>query len=726
MIEKCEVNLGHADMVIETGRMARQAHGSVTVQYGGTMVLATVCSSDPREGINFFPLTVDYREKQYAAGKIPGNFFRREARPSEKEILTCRLIDRPVRPLFPKGYKDEVQIMLAVISADKENDPAIPAMNGAMAALLLSDLPFTTPLAAVRVGRMDGKFVVNPTLDDLETSELDLIIAGSADGIVMVEGGATGVPEDVVVDALAFGHDHVKTIIGSMEGLAQRAGKTKVDVEPPAEPECAADVRAMAESELKNRVLRIADKHERQDATSELCDKIQAELAERYPDAENNIKSVFHECESAVMRRITTEEKRRVDGRALDEVRPITIEVGLLPNAHGSALFTRGETQALVAVTLGTSRDEQRLDELQSEPFKKFKSFMLHYNFPSFSVGEVRPNRGPGRREIGHGALAERALRPLMPEKEDFPYTVRIVSDIMESNGSSSMASVCGGSLSMMDGGVPISKPVAGIAMGLIKEDGKTSILTDILGLEDHLGDMDFKVTGTDEGITALQMDIKIGGVTKELLTEALAQAREGRLHILNEMNKTIAEHRPDLSPFAPRIVQMTISKEKIRDLIGPGGKVIRGICADTGAEINVDDDGSVSVSSSDAASLEAARKMVEDVTAEAEVGKIYDGKVQRVVDFGAFVEILPGKDGLVRIGELADYHVNRVEDIVKEGDAIKVKCIEIDNMNRINLSKIEAERDLGLAPPKKEGDRRRRSKRGGGKSRGGRGGRRR
>jgi len=707
-VERIDVNVGHTDLVFEMGRMARQAHGSVTVQYGGTMILATaVASSKPREGLNFFPLTVDYREKQYAAGKIPGNFFRREGRPSEKEILTCRLIDRPIRPLFPKGYKNEVQVMITVLSADDENDPDILALNGATAALLISDLPFTTPLAAVRVGRVDGRFVANPTLTDLETSDLDLVIAGSADSIVMVEGGGREVGEDVVLDALEFGHRELQPVVETIKTLAERCGKVKVEVEPPAEPECAGDVRTMAEARLRDSVLRIADKREREDAAAELLDRIQSELAERYPEMETEIEEVFHQCEAEVMRRMILDEKRRVDGRALDEIRPISCEVGILPQTHGSALFTRGETQAIVAITLGTSRDEQRLDELQSESFKTFKNFMLHYNFPPFSVGEVRPIRGPGRREIGHGALAERALRPIIPDKETFPYTTRIVSDILESNGSSSMATVCGGSLALMDGGVPVPSAMAGIAMGLVKEDDRVAVLSDILGIEDHLGDMDFKVAGTAKGITALQMDIKIGGVTYDILRQALAQAHEGRKHILARMNDALSVPRSELSPYAPRIVQITIPVDKIRDLIGPGGRVIRGICAKTEAEIDVDDDGKVSISASDDKSLGEALRMVQDVVAEPEIGKIYDGVVQRITDFGAFVEILPGKDGLVRIGQLADYHVNRVEDILKEGDTVKVKCIEIDSMNRINLSKVQADRELGLIPPRKDRDRR-------------------
>jgi len=705
MTERIATRVGHADLVFETGRMARQAHGAVTVQYGGTMVLATVVAApEQREGIGFFPLTVDYREKTYAAGKIPGNFFRREGRPSEKEVLTCRLIDRPIRPLFPDGYRNEVQVMITVLSADDENDPAMLAINGSTAALLISDLPFTTPLAAVRVGRIDGQFIVNPTLSDLEQSDLDLVIAGSDDGIVMVEGGAGEVPEEVVVDALAFGHSQLQPIIEAIKSLAERCGRPKIEVEPPAEPECAADVRAIAETELKDNILRIAGKHERQAAADALLARIQEELAERYPEMETDIKEVFRQCESEAVRRMILDEKRRADGRALDEIRPITCEVGLLPRAHGSALFTRGETQAIVAVTLGTSRDEQRLDELQSESFKTFKHFMLHYNFPPFSVGEVRPIRGPGRREIGHGALAERALRSVIPDKESFPYTTRVVSDILESNGSSSMATICGGSLALMDGGVPLRSPVAGVAMGLVKENGHVEILSDILGLEDHVGDMDFKVAGTANGITALQMDIKVGGVTQEIMQRALTQAHAGRMHILDRMNEALSEPRANLSPYAPRIVQLTISVEKIRELIGPGGRVIRGICAQTGAEIDVDDEGKVSISAPDDESLQSATKMVEDVVAEAEIGKIYEGTVTRLMNFGAFVEILPGKDGLVPIGQLADYHVNRVEDIVKEGDVIKVKCVEIDDMNRINLSKVEADRDLGLIPPRREG----------------------
>ncbi len=687
--------------------MARQAHGAVTVQYGGTMILATVVAAEPREGIGFFPLTVEYREKMYAAGKIPGSFFRREGRPSEKEILTCRMIDRPIRPLFPKGYTNEVQVVITVLSADDENDPAALAMNGAMAALLLSDLPFTTPLAAVRVGRVAGRFVVNPTLSDLASSDLDLMLAGSADSIVMVEGGAEEVSEEVILDALAFGHRELQPIISTIKDFADRCGKPKAEVQPPAEPECYAAVRSRAEPELRDRVLRIADKHERQQACAALLERIQTELAEAYPDMEAAIGEVFHQCESDVMRRMVLDERRRADGRRPDEIRPITCEVGLLPHVHGSALFTRGETQAMVAATLGTSRDEQRLDELQGED-DQFKSFMLHYNFPPFSVGEVRPFRGPGRREIGHGALAERALRPVIPQEEVFPYTIRIVSDILESNGSSSMATVCGGSLAMMDGGIPISAAVAGIAMGLIIEDNRVEILSDIIGLEDHVGDMDFKVAGTAAGITALQMDIKVGGVTHEILSRALAQAHDGRMFILDRMNETLGTPRPELSPYAPRISQMTIDVEKIRELIGPGGRVIRGICSETSAEIDVQEDGTVNIWASTDEALQKAVKMVEDVVAEVEIGKIYEGPVTRLMNFGAFVEVLPGKEGLVPIRELADYFVDRVEDVVKEGDVIKVKCVEIDDMNRINLSKVAADRELGIVPPRPKGDSRR------------------
>jgi len=715
MVERVEVNVGHADMVFETGLMARQAHGSVTVKYGGTMVLAAVVAArEPREGIGFFPLTVEYREKTYAAGKIPGSFFRREGRPSEKEILTCRMIDRPIRPLFPKAYKNEVQVIITVLSADDQNDPGVLAMNGAMAALLISDLPFTASLAGVRVGRVDGQFIANPTLSDLAESDLDLMLAGSADGIVMVEGGANEVSEDVLLDALEFGHSQLQPILDTIRQLADRCGKEKLVVEPLAEPECTADVRAKAETDLKDRVLRIADKHERQDAAAELLDRIQTELAEQYPEMESDISEVFHQCESDVMRGIILDEQRRVDGRAPNEIRQITCNLGILPNVHGSALFTRGETQALVAATLGTSRDEQRLDMLQGED-NSFKSFMLHYNFPSYSVGEVRPFRGPGRREIGHGALAERALRPIIPQGPTFPYTIRIVSEILESNGSSSMATICGGSLALMDGAVPIPAAVAGIAMGLIKEDDRVAVLSDILGLEDHLGDMDFKVAGTAAGITALQMDIKVSNLSQDILRQALTQAHEGRMHILNCMNEALAEPRSELSPHAPRISQLSINPDKIRDLIGPGGRVIRGICSTTGAEIDVDDEGTVKIWAATDESLQAALKMVGDVTAEAEIGKIYEGTVTRIMNFGAFVEILPGKDGLVPIGELADHHVRSVEDVVKEGDVIKVKCYEIDDMNRINLSKVEAERDLGILPPAKEGEERRPSRRDGG-----------
>ncbi len=696
MIEQVSATIGERELCLETGRMAKQAHGSVMVSYGGTVVLATAVEGPIREGIGFFPLTIEYREKTYAAGRIPGNFFRREGRPSEKEVLTARLVDRPLRPLFPDGYRNEVQVVATVLSADQENDPDILALVGGSAALMLSGIPFYKPVGAVRVGWVDGHFTLNPTFAELESSGLDLVVAGTQKDVVMVEGSANELSETVMVDAIEFGHRALQRSIELQTELMQRIGVEKIRFEAPApDDSLAAEVERLAE-QGSSLMFSVEKKQERQKAREELLTAIQTQLAPNYEGRESEIESLFEEYERRKVRDMILKERRRVDGRGLDDVREITCEVGLLPRAHGSALFTRGETQALVATTLGTARDEQKLDELQGE---SFRNFIMHYNFPPYSVGEVKPFRGPGRREIGHGALSERALRDMMPDGEHFPYTVRIVSDILESNGSSSMATVCGGSLALMDAGVPIKAAVGGIAMGLVQQEGDVAILTDITGLEDHLGDMDFKVTGTTEGITAFQMDVKTEGISRDTFARALEQARKARLFILDKMNAAIATPRTEISRYAPRIFQITIPVEKIGGVIGPGGKVIREMTAKTGASIDIEDDGTVTVASVDVEGAEKALEMINQIIAEVEVGKIYKGRVTRLMNFGAFVEVLPGKEGLVHISALAPHHVKSVEDVVKVGDEIQVKCVEIDNQNRVNLSKVAAERELGLIP---------------------------
>jgi len=696
MIERVSATIGERELCLETGRMAKQAHGSVMVSYGGTVVLATAVEGPIREGIGFFPLTIEYREKTYAAGRIPGNFFRREGRPSEKEVLTARLVDRPLRPLFADGYKNEVQVVATVLSADQENDPDILALVGGSAALMLSGIPFYKPVGAVRVGWVDGNFTLNPTFAELESSGLDLVVAGTEKDVVMVEGSAKELSEAVMVDAIEFGHRALQRSIELQMDLIQRIGVEKIRFEAPARDEAlAAEVERLAEQGM-NQTFSLEKKQDRQKVRKELLTEIQTQLATNYEDRESEIEDLFEEYERRIVRDMILKEGRRADGRSCDDVREITCEVGLLPRAHGSALFTRGETQALVATTLGTARDEQKLDQLQGE---SFRNFIMHYNFPPYSVGEVKPFRGPGRREIGHGALTERALRGMMPAGEDFPYTVRIVSDILESNGSSSMATVCGGSLALMDAGVPIKTAVGGIAMGLVQEDGEVAILTDITGLEDHLGDMDFKVTGTAEGITAFQMDVKAEGISRETFARALEQARVARLFILDKMNAAIAGPREEISRYAPRIFQITIPVEKIGGVIGPGGKVIRDMTAKTGASIDIEDDGTVTVASVDVEGAEKALEMINQIIADVEVGKIYKGRVTRLMNFGAFVEVLPGKEGLVHISALAPHHVKSVGDVVKVGDEIQVKCVEIDDQNRVNLSKVAAERELGLIP---------------------------
>jgi len=688
-MKKIELEFHGRQLSIESGRLAKQAGGAALVQYGETVVLVTATSArEAREGIDFFPLTVDYQEKTFAAGKIPGGFFKREGRLGAHEVLTSRLIDRPLRPLFPAGFKCETQIVATLLSYDKENDGDVLALIGASAALEISDIPFDGPIAGVRVGRIDGKLVINPTLSQLAESDLQLILAGSRDAIVMVEGGANVVPEDVVLDALYLGHEAMGPIFDMQAELRKAVGKPKRPVTAPVVDDAlVARVREAAKTKLVA-AQATSGKFERGDAVRAVRGEVLEALAADFPDREREIKNAFEDYNALVLRQTIVSEKKRIDGRGLTDIRPINCEVQLLPRVHGSAVFTRGETQALVAATLGTSSDEQKIDALGGEYYKRF---MLHYNFPPYSVGETKFLRGPSRREIGHGNLAERAVTAILPDQADFPYTIRLVSEVLESNGSSSMATVCGSILALMDAGVPIKAPVAGIAMGLIREGDDVRVLSDILGDEDHLGDMDFKVAGTAEGVTAVQMDIKIGGVTREIMRDALYQAREGRLHILECMGQALPQARPDMSAHAPRITTLKISVDRIRDVIGPGGKVIRAITADTGAKVDVQDDGTIFVASSDGESMQKAIDWIQSVTAEAEVGKIYKGVVKKVMDFGAFVEILPGTDGLVHISQLAPERVEKVRDVLSEGDEVMVKVLEVDRSGKIRLSRKEA-----------------------------------
>ncbi len=683
---KVEFELGGRTMIIESGKVAKQANGAVTVRYGDSMVVSTVCAqTEPRLGFDFFPLTVEYREKSYAAGKIPGGFFKREGRPSEKEILSARIIDRPIRPLFPKDFRGETQCINFIISHDQENDTDILALVGTGAALAISDVPTEKVVSGVRVGRIDGQFVINPTIQQTEAADLYITMAGSVDAIAMVEGGGREVAEADVVEALNFGHDHIKIVLEQVEKLRQMCGKEKFEYTPVVVQEGLEDrVKELAGTKF-DEFNRIADKDERRDAKKAFTKEILEQLEEEFPEGTGDIKTILHDLDAGATRAMVSNEKKRIDGRNPDDIREITCELGLLPRAHGSALFTRGQTQALVAVTLGTKIDEQRLDELEGE---STKSYMLHYNFPPFSTGETKPIRGTNRREIGHGALAERALFPVIPAEEGFPYTVRVVSDIMESNGSSSMASVCGGSLALMAAGVPIKSAVAGIAMGLIKDGDNVVILTDILGDEDHFGDMDFKVTGTTEGITAIQMDIKIAGLDIDIMREALDKARNARLKILDIMNATISKHSDQLSEYAPRIITIKIPPSKIGDVIGPGGKIIRSIVEETGAKIDINDDGTVFIASVDADGGRRALERVQALSEEAEVGKVYNGIVRRVTTFGAFVEIIPGNDGLLHISEIDVSRVNRVEDFLNVGDRVDVKVISIDGDGKIRLSR--------------------------------------
>ena len=689
MTKQVVIDIGGRPLTIETGRLAKQANGSVQVRFGDTVVLVTACiQTEPRQGLDFFPLTCEYREYQYAAGRIPGGFFKREGRPSEKEIVTCRLMDRPLRPLFPKGFRNETQVIAMVLSADTDNDPDVIALVGASAAFYISDIPFHTPIASVRVGLVDGALVANPTYAQQVDSLLNIVVAGSKEAIVMVEAGAAEVTEETIVDALQFAHEQIRKIVAGIEELHGQIQPKKWEV---AEPEVNQEYYQQIASQYGQRLADACntEKHSKKES-HQLVTALKKELAESIPEEEEDRRKeasrYFSTLREEIFRRDVLENKRRPDGRAFDKVRAISCEVGVLPRTHGSALFTRGETQALVTATLGTKEDVQRLDLLAEEDAKK--KFMLHYNFPPFSVGEVKFLRGPSRREIGHGALAERALRKGMPGEDDFPYTVRVVSDILESNGSSSMATVCGGSLALMDAGVPVKDQVAGIAMGLVMgEGGKYGILTDIAGAEDHYGDMDFKVAGTAKGITALQMDIKVGGVTSAILSEALQQAKKARLEILDIMNQTLSKPREAISPYAPHIFTLTIPRDKIGGLIGPGGKVIRGIVEATGAKIDVMDDGKVNVFAVDEEAAKQAMQMVQDVTATAEVGKTYLGKVVRLVDFGAFVEIFPGTDGLLHISEVAEQRIRDVRDELKEGDQVMVKVLTVEG-NKIRLSR--------------------------------------
>src|SRR6516162_8287554 len=694
MIKKVELDFHGRPLSIEVGKVAKQADGAALVRYGETVVLATaVAAKELKTDTDFFPLTVDYLEKTFAAGKIPGGFFKREGRPSEKEILTCRLIDRSIRPLFSEGLRCETQVIATVLSADRENDPDVVAMLGASVALHVSDIPFNGPLAGVRMGRIDGQWVINPTQSQLPESDMDIFLSGSSDAIVMVEGGAKMVPEDEILEALFTGHQALQPLLQIQEEIRRELGKPKRHVPLAAlDPKVVHGVEQLALAKLQQ-AIEIPEKLERYKQVGEIKGEVVTRALAEFPDKEKDIKAAFDELKRNCFRNLIIQRERRIDGRGLKDIRPITCEVEVLPRTHGSALFTRGETQALVITTLGTASDEQKIDALIGEHYKKF---MLHYNFPPFSTGEVKFLRSPGRREVGHGALAERALLPVLPDEDGFPYTIRIVSEILESNGSSSMATVCGGSLSLMQAGVPIKAAVAGVAMGLIKEDDEVRVLSDILGDEDHLGDMDFKVAGTRDGVTAVQMDIKIGGVTRAIMQQALEQARAARLHILGVMDAAIASPRTELSTHAPRIVTLRIKTDRIRDLIGPGGKTIRGIVEETGAKIDVEDDGTVLVASSDGESMQKAIDRIRALTAEAEVGKIYRGTVRRVVDFGAFVEIMPGTDGLVHISQLANERVRQVTDVVREGDVIDVKVIEVDKSGKIRLSRKEALREAG------------------------------
>ncbi len=690
--KKVEAQMFGTNFVLETGKLAKQTSGSVLARYGDTVVLATlVAAKEKTEGEDFLPLTVNYQEKAAAAGKIPGGFFKREGRPNEKEVLTSRLIDRPIRPLFPKGFTYQTQIIITVFSADADYDPDVLSVTAASAALTVSDVPFAGPLAAVRVARVGGEFICNPIKSQLEESDMNIVVAGTKEAIVMVEGGSKEVSESDTIDALMFAHESIQEFIKVQEDLVSGLDIQKRVLDTVEEDEdFNSKVVSFAEGKIKEAIV-ISSKTDRNDTIKKIRTETQEHISSLYPDDEVDVSKPFETFLKESVRGLIVNDKIRLDGRGFRDVRPISGEVGFLPRVHGSAVFTRGETQAAVTATLGTKYDEQRIDSLEGDVTK---TFMLHYNFPPYSVGETSFRLGPGRREIGHGALAERALSFVLPKREDFPYTLRIVSEVLESNGSSSMASVCGGSLSMMDAGIPIKAPVAGIAMGLIKDGERVAILSDILGSEDHLGDMDFKVAGTANGITALQMDIKITGLDRDLMKTALQQAKEGRLHILGEMDKALSTHRDEINQHAPRIVTLTVPKDKIRDVIGPGGKVIREIIDKTGVSIDINDDGLVSIASADAEAAAKAVEFVENLTQEVEVGRIYLGKVKKIVDFGAFVEIFPGTDGLVHISQICDRRIKNVSDEIQEGDEIKVKVIDVDQQGKVKLSRKEALKD--------------------------------
>lgn len=684
-MQSFEMELGGRKLVIENGKMAKQANGAVLVRYGDTVVLVTAtASAEPREGVDFFPLTVDYEEKMYAAGKIPGGFIKREGRPSSDAILCARLIDRPIRPLFPKGFRNDVQIVATVLSVEQDNAPELAAMIGASAALTVSDIPFMGPIAGVRVGRVNDEFVINPTEEQRKVSTLNLTVAGSKDAVMMVEAGANELPEDVILDAILYGHKEIQRIVAWQEEIQQACGKEKREVKLFTVPE---ELEKAISDYAKDRLDEATRNPDKLDRDAHIAD-INADVMEHflvdYPEMDKEIAMALHDLEKSIVRHMITHEKIRPDGREVEEVRPVSCEVGLLPRTHGSGLFTRGQTQVLTVTTLGSLGDEQIIDGLGPETKKHY---IHHYNFPGYSVGEAKPIRSPGRREIGHGALAERALVPVIPSTEEFPYTIRLVSEILESNGSSSMGSVCGSTLSLMNAGVPIKRPVSGVAMGLVKEGDAYTILTDIQGMEDALGDMDFKVAGTTEGVTAIQMDIKVAGIDRNILSSALQQAKRGRAFILGKMLECIAEPAAELSPYAPRVETIKIKVDKIRDVIGTGGKVVKKIIDETGVEIDIHEDGNIFISSVDAEGMKKAKQMIEDIVREVEVGEVYTGKVTRLMKFGAFVEVLPGKEGLCHISQLSNHRVEKVEDVVQIGDQLQVKVVEIDDKGRVNLS---------------------------------------
>ncbi|AQS59329.1 polyribonucleotide nucleotidyltransferase [Desulforamulus ferrireducens] len=708
-----EMSLGGRTITLETGRMAKQASGAVLVTYGGTVVLVTATVAKNTRDIDFFPLTVDYEERLYAVGKIPGGFIKREGRPSEKAILSGRLIDRPIRPLFPKHMRNEVQVVATVLSVDQDNAPEIAAMIGASAALHISKIPLKKPIGGVIVGRVDGQFVINPVVRQAEVSDMHLVVAGTDDAIMMVEAGAKEVPENEMLEAIMFGHETVKEIVRFIEkfreeALAMGLAFEKMEIPEPEIDQTLIDtITPHAEETIREAVLHCSreklTKKEREAYMEEVMTNLKNTYLEQFPENQKEVLLLIEQAEKKVVRRIITHDKLRIDGRAIDEIRPISVEVGVLPRTHGTGLFTRGQTQILSVATLGSISEEQILDGLGIEETKRY---MHHYNFPPFSTGETKPMRSPGRREIGHGALAERALEPMIPPEEVFPYTIRVVSEAIESNGSTSMGSVCGSTLALMDAGVPLKAPVAGVAMGLIMEEDQFTVLTDIQGLEDHLGDMDFKVAGTAKGVTALQMDIKIPGITREVFEQALAQAHRGRMYILEKMLEVLPAPREEISPYAPSILRTNIHPDKIRDVIGPGGKIIKKLVEETGADIDIEDDGRVFIAAVDREKGKRALEIIQNITAEVEVGKLYNGKVTRVTDFGCFVEVIPGvmglqgKEGLVHISQLDFNRVEKTEDVVKEGDSITVKAIGYDPQGRLKLSKKEAMRDLGMAPP--------------------------